>query len=275
MPEASNHWASNIKFLRNRLGLSQDALSEQLGIKRSKLNAHENGQTVNPTAEDLIHFSSFFKLSIDTLMKVDLANLSEAKFKELEAGNDSYITGRKMRVLATAVDQENNDQIEYVPHKARAGYLLGYSDPEFISKLPSFHMPHLPRDRKFRMFQTVGDSMYPIPENCLVIGNYVEDWSSLKNDVPCIVVSKEDGIVFKLVSEQIGKNRTLLLRSLNSAYPPYEVPAADILEVWRFVNYISDSVPEPEQTLQEMSKSLHEIREELRKLREKSLPVSK
>ncbi len=266
MPETKHHWASNIRFLRLRKGLSQDALAEQLGITRSKLNAHENGQTVNPTAEDLIHFSAFFQLSIDSLMKVDLGSLSEAKFKELEAGNDAYVTGSKLRVLATAVDSDNNDQIEFVPHKARAGYLSGYSDPEFIGKLPTFTMPNLPGDRKFRMFQTVGDSMYPVPENALVIANYVEDWSSLKPDTPCIVVSREEGIVFKLVTNQIRKNKTLLLKSLNSAYPPYELEAGQILEVWKFVNYISDTLPEPELSLQEMSKSLHEIRQTLQKM---------
>lgn len=260
------YWASNIRFLRNRKNFSQDELASSLDITRSKLNAHENGQTVNPTVEDLINFSSYFKISIDNLLKTDLGKLSETKLRELEAGNDSFVTGAKLRVLATTVDNKNKEQIEFVPQKAKAGYLSGFSDPEFISQLPVFSMPHLPADRKFRMFATTGDSMYPIPENSLVIANFVEDWANIKDETPAIVITKNEGIVFKLVINQIKKNRTLLLKSLNSAYPPYEVDVAEVLEIWQFVNYITDMLPSAEVPIQEMSRSLHEIKAELKKL---------
>jgi hypothetical protein len=127
-------------------------------------------------------------------------------------------------------------------------------------------MPHLPKDRKFRMFATVGDSMYPVPEGAMVVGNFVEDWLGIKDRTACIVVTRDEGIVFKMVTSQVKKNKTLLLESLNSLYPPYEVSVGDVLEVWKFVNYISDSIPEAEVPLQEMSRSLQEIKAELRKM---------
>jgi len=263
------YWAANIKFLRHRKGQNQEELATELGISRSKLNAHENGQTVNPPVEDLFRFSDHFRISIDALLRTDLSKLKEQQIVELQSASNDYISGKKLKVLATTVNAENDDNIEFVPQKARAGYLTGFSDPEFISKLPVFHMPHLPRDRKFRMFATTGDSMFPIPENSLVIGNYVDDWTSIKDETPCIVVTREEGIVFKLVSNQIRKNRTLLLRSLNSLYEPYEINVADVLEIWQFVNYLSDTIPQGDISLQEMSRSLHEIRTELKKLAER------
>lgn len=259
-------WAGNIRFLRNRKKLSQDELATRLGITRSKLAAHENEQTVNPTIEDLIRCSSFFKISIDNLIRTNLSRLSELKIRELEAGNDAYATGAKIRILATTVDSSDREHIEYIPQKAKAGYLAGYNDPEFISSLPVFSLPHLPSDRKFRMFPTTGDSMYPVPENAFVIANYVEDWTQLKDKTACIVITRSAGIVFKLVSVRLQGERCLLLESLNPAYPPYEVPVADILEVWRFVNYLTDTLPSPEMPLQEMSRSLHEIKQTLRTL---------
>ncbi len=269
MSERNCFWAGNIKFLRNRKRLNQEELARELHISRSKLNAHENGQTVNPPVEDLFRFSDYFRVGIDILLRKDLSVLKEHQLTELQSASDEFISGKKLKVLATAVDKQNNDFIEFVPHKARAGYLAGFADPGFISALPVFHLPHLPRDRKFRMFATTGDSMYPIPEHSMVIGNYTEDWLSIKDETPCIVVTKDDGIVFKLVTNQIKANRTLLLRSLNSAYSPYEVNVADILEIWQFVNYISDVIPQGEVSLQEMSRSLYEIRKELKKLTEK------
>ncbi|HRO41676.1 MAG TPA: helix-turn-helix domain-containing protein [Flavipsychrobacter sp.] len=263
------YWPSNIKLLRRRLALNQEELAAELNISRSKLNAHENGQTVNPPVEDLFRFSDYFRISIDALLRTDLSKLKEQQLIELQSASNDFITGKKIKILATTVDADNNDNIEFVPQKARAGYLAGFSDPEFISKLPVFHLPHLPKDKKFRMFPTSGDSMYPIPENSLVIGKYLEDWLSIKDETPCIVITKDEGIVFKLVTNLISTNRTFLLRSLNSIYQPYEVNVADILEVWGFVNYISDSLPQSEIPLQEMSRSLYEIKVELKKLAEK------
>lgn len=268
MSDTKNYWASNIKFLRIHKGLKQEQLAAELNISRSKLNAHENGQTVNPIVEDLFRFSEYFRFSIDALLKVDLQSLRESQLLEMQNLNNDYLTGKKLKVLATTVDSDDNENIEFVPQKARAGYLTGFSDPEFISKLPIFHLPHLPRDKKFRMFTTVGDSMYPIPENCLVIGNYIEDWTSLKNETPCIVITRQDGIVFKLVTSQIQKNRTMLLRSLNEMYEPYEVDVADVLEVWRFVNYLSDTIPSAEIPAKDIARTLHEIKTDLKKLAE-------
>lgn len=241
-------------------------MSGILGISRSKLNAHENGQTTNPPADDLLNFSAFFKLSVDTLLKVDLTRLSETKLQDLEAGNDNYATGSKLRVIATTVDPSNRDNIEFVPHKARAGYLSGFSDPEFVANLPVFTMPHLPRDQKFRMFPTTGDSMYPIPENAFVIGRFIEDWNTIKDGTPAIVITRQDGIVFKLVDNQLKKKRGFLLQSLNTAYAPYEVEAGDILEIWQFVNYVSDTIPEPEADMNLLSRSISEIKADLKKL---------
>lgn len=269
MSDFKNHicyWAGNLKILRSRLGVNQEQLSEQLNISRSKLNAHENGQTINPTIEDLFRFSSFYNMSIDTLLRTDLSKLSDRQLIELQSASEEFISGKKLKVLATTVTPDNRDNIEFVPRKARAGYLSGFSDPEFISQLPIFHLPHLPLDRKFRMFATVGDSMFPIPENSLVIGNYIEDWQNIKIDTPCIVITKEDGIVFKLVTNQIAANRSLLLRSLNPQYAPYEVNVGDVLEVWQFVNYISDTIPAGELSLMEMSQSLIDIKATLDKL---------
>ncbi len=260
------YWATNLRHLRKRKGWSQDDLAEKLGITRSKLNAHENGKTINPTAEDLIAFSGFFKMSIDSLLKVDMSRLSELKLRELESGNDSFTTGSKIRVLATTVDRDNRENIEYVPIKAKAGYLAGHADPEFIASLPRFTLPHLPPTRSYRMFPTKGRSMLPIPEGCLVITEYVQDWFSIKDGTLCVLVLKNEGadFVFKKVENHIRNERKLVLHSLNhEEFAPYEVPVSEVLEVWRFVSYMSEVVPEGNITLGQIAESLREIKVEV------------
>lgn len=269
MEQGNIFWSTNLRFLRHRKDWSQDELSAKLGITRSKLNAHENGKTVNPTAEDLITFSGFFKISIDSLLKVDLRKLSELSLRELENGNDTYATGSKIRVLATTIDRDNRENIEYVPIKAKAGYIAGHTDPEFIASLPKFSMPQLPQGRTYRMFPTSGRSMLPIPEGALVIAEYVQDWLSIKDDTLCIFILRSAGadFVFKQVENRIKKSRSLLLKSLNyEEFAPYEVPVGDVLEVWKYVSYVSDTIPAGNITLGQIAQSLREIKVDMARL---------
>lgn len=238
--------------------MSQEELSAELEVSRNKLQALESGKTINPSVIDLIKFSDFFKISVDSLLKVDLVKLGEWKLKELLAGNDIYMTGSKLRVLAISVDKDNRENAEYVPVKAKAGYMSGYNDPEFIAGLPKISLPNLPRVGTFRMFPTTGDSMLPIPENSDVIAQYIEDWKSLKPDTPCIVVLKgQQDFVFKLVTVQ--ENGEVLLRSLNQSYKPYTVRSEDILEIWKYHKHQTGTLPEPQTDLQELKKLILEL----------------
>jgi transcriptional regulator with XRE-family HTH domain len=266
MAEQKIFWDSNLKFLRNRKKLSQDDLANSLKITRAKLNGHENGVSKNPPLEDLIKISDFFKLAIDTLLKVDLSKLTELKIRELEAGNDVYIKGGRVRVLSITVNSNNKENIEFVPHKAKAGYLTGFNDLEFIGQLPKFSMPHLPDNKTYRMFPTEGDSMLPIPENCLVISEYVADWSTLKN-TRCIVIMKtEQTFLFKEAT--ITANKTLLLHSLNPGYEDQEVFVGDVLEVWKYHSHITDVIPSSEGMMQQILNCVNQIQVGVKSLQE-------
>ncbi|AOM80006.1 XRE family transcriptional regulator [Pedobacter steynii] len=255
---------TNIKFLRERKKLSQEAMAEILGIGRSKYNALENGQTKAPQPEDLIHFSNTFKISIDSLLKIDLSKISELKLRELEAGSDIYLQGGNIRVLAISVDKNNKENMEYVPVKAKAGYRTGFNDPEFIAALPKFSMPNLPKSGTFRMFPTTGDSMLPIPEGCDVICKFVADWLQVKPRTLCIVVLKgEQDFVFKLVT--IGSEGTVLLESLNKLYAPYTVTVSEVLEIWQFHSYQTQEVPDTQTDLMEIKRMISSLQDQVLK----------
>jgi len=250
METARLFFHSNIKYLRLRAKMSQEELANLLDLKRITLQALESGKTKNPTINDLVKFAGYFKIAVDSLLKIDLMKLGELKLRELQAGNDVYMTGSQVRILAITVDKNNLENTEYVPVKAKAGYLAGYNDPEFIAGLPKFSLPNLPTGT-FRMFPTSGDSMLPIPENSDIIAQYVQDWTSLKPNTPCIVILKGDqDFVFKLVT--IGDDHNVLLKSTNKAYAPYQVKAEDILEVWEYYKHQTDTLPEPATDIQEL-----------------------
>ncbi len=260
-------FGSNIKFLRERRKMNQESLAEKLSLTRSKLNALENGHTKAPQPDDYLRFSDFFKISVDSLLRVNLAKLSELKLRELESGNDVYMTGSNIRVLAITVNEQNKENMEYVPVKAKAGYRSGYGDPEYLSKLPRFNLPNLPRSGTFRMFPTVGDSMLPIPEKSDIITEYVQDWKSLKPDTLCIVILKgEQDFVFKQVT--IGQDSSLLLRSLNPVYAPYRVEAEDVVEIWKYRSFHSQALPSTGANHDQMMKILLNLQEQVSKIKQ-------
>ena len=266
MKPQNSYWASNLKFMRSRKKINQENLADKLEISRSKLVAHETGQTTNPPLEDLIKFSDFFKISIDSLVKVDLSKLSELKLRELEAGNDIYVSGNKIRVLAIATDQKNRENITFVPIKAKAGYMAGYSDTSFIETLPNFNLPHLSDKKTYRMFPTEGNSMLPIPENSLIITEYAEDWTTL-NDTPGIVILKnEQDFLFKNVT-YIAEERSLLLHSLNPEYADKIIFAGDVLEVWKYQSHITDVIPSEGGLIQQLINTVNEIKVDVKSLK--------
>ena len=256
-------FSSNVKLLRTRRNKTQDIVARELGMSRSTLNSYENGSVKNPTLGALMGFSKYYKVSIDTLIKMDLGKLSGFQLSELEKGNDIYITGSKLRVLATTVDSENKENIEAVPIKAKAGYKNGYADPDFIKKLPTFQLPILFNDRKYRMFQIDGDSMLPIPDKSWVIGEYIENWHDIKNGQAYILLTIEEGIVFKNVVNQLKKKKKLELHSLNTEYKPYELDVNEVKEVWKFVNFISSEIPEPARNKDELLALVEKMEKDL------------
>lgn len=262
-------WSVNIKFLRLRQRLSQEALAEKLGISRVKLNAHESGRTANPTIDDLINFSEFFRMSIDSILKMDLGKLSDQKIRDLEEGSEVFMKGDQIRVLAITVDKEEKENIEYVPVHAKAGYRSGYSDPEFLATLPRFNLPTVPKNGTFRMFPTVGDSMLPVPEGSDIITRYVQDWTSIKPETPCIVILRGDqDFVFKQVT--INVDGTMLLQSFNKQYFAYTVPVSEVIEVWEYYSFHSKELPEPQTDMQQLMRMLQEMQNEIKEIKKKS-----
>ncbi|MBU0763284.1 MAG: LexA family transcriptional regulator [Bacteroidetes bacterium] len=260
------YFPSNIKLLRKRRNRTQDDVACALGMKRSTLSGYEN-EVAQPPISALVAISDYFRLAVDTLIKVDLRTLSESQMTELDNGFDVYLRGSNLRVLATTVDRNNVDNIELVNEKAKAGYKNGYADPEYIRTLPVFQLPFLSKSRKYRTFQINGDSMLPIPDKAYVTGEFIENWTYLKEGDACIILTLDDGILFKLLGSKITGRRPLRLISLNPLYDPYDIEVGDIKEIWKFINYISPAVPEPELPKNELQKTVAALKKDMDKIK--------
>jgi phage repressor protein C with HTH and peptisase S24 domain len=167
------------------------------------------------------------------------------------------------------VDRDNHENIEMVPERAKAGYTTGYADPEFIEELPRFRFPFLSEKRKYRTFQLKGDSMFPIPDGSWVTGEFVLDWREIISGKAYIVFTINDGIVFKVVENNLKTDSKLVLYSLNPIYEPYEVHINEVKEIWKFVNYISSELPEPVLPEKQLIQTVASMKNDLERIKAK------
>ncbi len=222
---------SNIKVLRKRKSITQENMAAAIGISRSKLAGYE--LNVNPPLDTVLLIADYLGVSVDILLRKNLEELSAYKLREL-LETDQFLKGRNLRILTTTVDDTGRELIEVVSQKAKASYLAGFSDPDFIGELPRFNLPFLPQDKKYRVFQVDGDSMLPIPDGAWIVCEYVEDWTAIKDGGKFVVVTEADGVTFKTAYNQISEKQKLLLCSSNPIYKPFEVDINAVRELWRY-----------------------------------------
>ena len=206
----------NLKYLRKLRGWTQEEFAGKTNIKRSLLGAYEE-ERADPKLEVLEIVAEIFKLSLDELLLKDLSNQSS-----------SYLMKRRQQKMMSA----DRNVIHFVPVKAAAGYLAGYADSEFIDELNTFTLPML-TGGNYRAFEIIGDSMLPTPSGSIIVGEKVDGMDDVKNNLAYIVISRNEGIVYKrIVKNNKTKNKVSLV-SDNPSYQPYQVNTEDIIELWQ------------------------------------------
>ncbi|PCH73410.1 MAG: XRE family transcriptional regulator [Flavobacteriaceae bacterium] len=215
--------SKNIRHLRKLKDLTQEQFADEINVTRSRIGSYEEGRS-EPSISTLISIATYFNLPVDILIKSDLTAATDASF--IEIGNQRVL-------FPIAVDGENEDLIEIIPIKASAGYLRGYSDPEYIEHLEKIKLPFLPTG-KHRAFPIKGDSMLPVKSGAYIVAKFIEDICDVKDGRTYIVVTLNDGIVYKRVFDKMEKHQCLMLVSDNKKYDPYYVPVNEVLELWEF-----------------------------------------
>jgi transcriptional regulator with XRE-family HTH domain len=205
----------NLKYLRKLRGWTQEEFANKLNVKRSLIGAYEE-ERADPRLDVLEIVSDMFKLSLDELLLKDLNN----------TGNSYWMKRRQQKMMSA-----ERNIIHFVPVKAAAGYLAGYADAEFIDELNTFTLPML-TGGNYRAFEIIGDSMLPTPSGSIIVGEKVDNLEELKNNAACIVITRNEGIVYKRVVKNNRAKNKLTLVSDNPSYQPYQVNAEDILETW-------------------------------------------
>ena len=242
----------NLKYLRKLRGWTQEEFAVKLGIKRSLIGAYEE-ERADPRLEVLEIVGDIFKLSLDELLLKDLSN----------TGN-SFLAKRRQQKMMTA----ERNIIHFVPVKAAAGYLAGYADSEFIDELNTFTLPML-AGGNYRAFEIIGDSMMPTPSGSIIVGEKIDNTEDVKNDQAYIVVSRNEGIVYKRVVKNNRAKNKLTLVSDNPQYQPYQVNTEDVVELWQAQMVISKVSAQQRWDINSLASMVNNLQSQVTNLKKK------
>lgn len=215
-------FSDNIRALRVKHKISQEKIAESLMITRGRYVKYEDGTSEAPY-EILKKIAQYYQISIDLLLSVDLRKIEFEDLLKLE---------NNRLILPIQVDQYGENQIEVVTQKVKAGYLSGYSDPEYIEQLQQVSLPFL-GNGKHRGFPVDGDSMPPHQDGDIIIGRYIENLGQVLDGKTYIFITRNEGMVYKRLNKN-KKNTLVEVSSDNYFYPAYEIKASDILEIWEY-----------------------------------------
>ncbi len=217
--------SKNIAHLRHLRGISQESLANDLNITRSRLSSWEEHRA-EPPIDLIVQLADYFTVSIDSLLKIDLTKVNDLR--------DLLKIGGNRILFPVMVDSDGKDLVELVPIRASAGYLQGFSDENFIESLPRISLPFTDAG-KFRGFPIQGDSMPPLETGAYVVGKYVEDINDIKDGKTYVVLTQNDGLVYKRLYNKIEQDGTIHLHSDNKTYYPYKIKPEEVFELWSFV----------------------------------------
>ncbi len=242
----------NLKYLRKLRGWTQEEFAGKLKIKRSLLGAYEE-ERAEPRIEVLEIVSGIFKITLDELLLKDVAN----------AKGTTYLEKRRQLKMASTVAE-----IQFVPVKAAAGYLAGFADPEFIDELNTFTLPMMAAGN-YRAFEIIGDSMLPTQSGSVIVGEKLEDIEEVKTSNTYIVISRNEGIVYKRVLKSNRNKSKVTLVSDNPQYEPYQVNAEDIVELWQAQMIISKANVQQRWDVNQLASLVNNLQEQVSTLKKK------
>jgi transcriptional regulator with XRE-family HTH domain len=295
-------FASNLSFLRKKKGLTQAEVATALGLKRNTFSNYETTHS-EPDLNTLEKIASFFDISMDELISLDL---SKGGLVELKGENDEKNVGRDKKnggvganvtslvrqnqppvdddlpvsVVGSTlypyrrfqapkiitIDSQGEENIIYVPVKARAGYMLGYGDPQFIQSLSAYRLPGY-TNGTYRIFEVEGHSMFPTLQDAdRVIARWA-DISEVRDDRVYVLVTRTQGVLIKRLINRHHEGKIIVKSDNNHAgeFPTIVMEVDEVAEIWYVVERWTRQLPGPG----EIYKRLVNIEAELAMLKQK------
>ena len=107
--------SSNIKYLRNKKGISQTALAEAVDLKRGNIASYEK-ELAQPSIENLVKLADYFKVDINHIIKADLSkgNPIEHRIIPNNLTGEKILQGIKERVGSFKTTGDHYEKIQHL-----------------------------------------------------------------------------------------------------------------------------------------------------------------
>jgi phage repressor protein C with HTH and peptisase S24 domain len=231
----------NLKYLRIKKKLTQEALSKDLNTNRVNIAKWETGTM--PQKDTIVNLAKYFNISEATLMFEDVSTydyMQKGTYKEESVVNEDPVpyqtsrpTGAQISKQKAFGDTEDTGLI-YVPIAAQAGYSKNFQDPVYIDHLERLFVPGLPyKGDAYRYFEVEGDSMYPtLEEGMQVIGQIIpsEYWQDISNFYIHVIVKDTQILIKRLFKKDA--NTLVMISDNEEMYPQEKVNIEDVKELW-------------------------------------------
>lgn len=142
-------------------------------------------------------------------------------------------------------------------------YIANCQKVEFLRSLPTISLPFINSD-KSRAFESGSD--FPM-QNSIIVGTGISDWSDVNDGKFYLLVTSQQGVIYRRVYNQVKIKGALLLSSDNPAIPSFEISIKNVVEIWEVNSFISQQLPEPHISLERVKNIVDDLTNELDRLR--------
>lgn len=255
--------SQRFKEIRKNLGKSQKEFAKEANILQSQVSEIENGKR-NITAAIYIALEDTFNIDRKWLETGEGQMIKKKPNPRLEAKPISLFPTEEnidpenphSRFLYAA-DGTIGMKVSVVPHKAQAGYRLGFRDPEFFE---DFDYVIIPVDHQHKSeylgFEVVGDSMTNLSSmemakrsifpGRIAVGRSLDrsKWAyklHTHNYSYWVIVHKTEGILIKEISKHDVEKGIITIHSLNPEWEDEDLHLDDIEQIFSVVQIVDKS----------------------------------
>lgn len=215
----NNNWlvmnAEDIRKMRKTLKMTQTDLSKKLGVSLKTIQNYEAGEVIPDSKKELLRM---------------------------------VLSGNTDKDEAIIIDNGNVMMIPLVSQYAYAGYLCGYSDPEYMESLPKVPVV-IEKEGKgnYMMFEVRGDSMEENSRDgiyegdklyCREIKKDLWQYKLHLNQWDFVIVHKTDGILVKRIIDHNTNTGDITIHSLNPFYENRVLNLNDVGQLFNVVEVI-------------------------------------
>lgn len=253
LEQDSKNSGERLREWRISKGLSQKDVAEKTGYQQVAISAAESRGRVGDKMA--IKLEVAFGVS-KVWIKEGIGTMTGAL--NLTANGHSNNTRNKAidevnkALLFRSLNKDGSPNMSFVDTKAKAGYVQGLKDPDYIQELPPIMIPGFDQG-VYRVFEVSGTSMHDtlFPDD-LAICKRIDSHKEIRDDRVHVIVTKNDGVLIKRVLNRVGRDGKLILISDNNGdgnYPPMSIKMTEVVELWYVQGRVTRHLPHPSKTV--------------------------